>query len=320
MAKLIEFKHIYENKVCTDITKLLIFIKNILANCKKERLFHYPEGYLIPIRWSAIKNKLVIDLGTDLNRDLNGIDLDNTNYYFSNKPEYLEILNQLLSRISNDNLGDYYNIKKNQSKFIAIIYCLNTEKYYNLGLYSFTRTNKRKGVYHSNKKSILIDSSKEFKNNINNFYNVLNPSKSYFIKTYTSLYYDFIKHLKSKDYIFNLNNKSINISLQSLIENNLKFDYSLSHKRNKEIIENKKILPKEENIFKNNIVKYIVSIEFYNFLVENKIIDDYVYFYDDKTKLNYKIKDLKSLDYNNFNIEKSSKVEYNPYMLLPLKV
>lgn len=320
MAKLIEFKHVYENKVCTDINNLLIFIKNILANCKRERLFYYPEGYLIPIRWSAIKNKLVIDLGTDLNRDLNGIDLDNTNYYFSNKPEYLEILNQLLNKISNDNLGDYYNIKKNQSKFIAIIYCLNTKKYYNLGLYSFARTNKRKGVYHSNKKSILLDNSKEFKNNINNFYNVLNPSKSYIIKTYTSLYYDFIKHLKSKDYNFNLNNKSINISLQSSIENNLKFDYSLSHKRNKEIIENKEILAKEENIFKNNIIKYIVSIEFYNFLVENKIIDDYVYFYDDKTKLNYKIKDLKSLDYSNFNIEKNNKVEYNPYMLLPVKV
>lgn len=320
MAKLIEFKHVYENKVCTDIAKLLIFIKNILANCKRERLFHYPEGYLIPIRWSAEKNKLVVDLGTNLNRDLIGVDLDNVNFYFSDKPEYLDVLRQILKEISNDKLGDYYNIKKNQSKFIAIIYCLNTKKYYNIGLYSFVKTNKRKGVYHSSKKSVLLDNSKEFKNSISDFFNAIKPSESYTIKTYSNLYYDFIKHLNSKDYNFNLNNKSINISLQNAIENNLKFDYSLSHKRNKEIIENKEILAKEENIFKNNIIKYIVSIEFYNFLVENKIIDDYVYFYDDKTKLNYKIKDLKSLDYSNFNIEKSNKVEYNPYMLLPVKV
>ncbi len=320
MAKLIEFKHIYENKVCTDITKLLIFIKNILANCKRERLFHYPEGHLIPIRWSAAKNKLVVDLGTNLNRDLNGIYLDNINFYFGDKPEYLQILSYLLKEISNDDLGDYYNIKKNQSKFIAIIYCLKTEKYYNIGLYSFVKTNKRKGVYHSSKKSVLLDNSKEFKNSISNFFNIINSAESYIIKSYSNLYYDFIKHLNCKDYNFNLNNRIINVSLQDSIENNIKFDYSLSHKRNKEILESKEILDKEENILKSNIVKYLVSLEFYNFLVESKIVNDYVYFYDDKTKLNYKIKDLKSLDYNNSNIEKSNKGVYNSYLLLPVKM
>jgi len=320
MAKLIEFKHIYENKVCTDITKLLIFIKNILSNCKRERLFHYPEGHLIPIRWSAAKNKLVVDLGTNLNRDLNGIYLDNINFYFGDKPEYLQILSYLLKEISNDDLGDYYNIKKNQSKFIAIIYCLKTEKYYNIGLYSFVKTNKRKGVYHSSKKSVLLDNSKEFKNSISNFFNIINSAESYIIKSYSNLYYDFIKHLNCKDYNFNLNNRIINVSLQDSIENNIKFDYSLSHKRNKEILESKEILDKEENILKSNIVKYLVSLEFYNFLVESKIVNDYVYFYDDKTKLNYKIKDLKSLDYNNSNIEKSNKGVYNSYLLLPVKM
>jgi hypothetical protein len=320
MAKLIEFKHIYENKVCTDITKLLIFIKNILANCKRERLFHYPEGHLIPIRWSAEKNKLVVDLGTNLNRDLSGIDLDNVKFYFSDKPEYLQILSCLLKETSKNDLGNYYNIKKNQSKFIAIIYCLNTKKYYNVGLYSFVKTNKRKGVYHSNKKSVLLDNSKEFKNSISNLFNVINPSESYIIKTYSNLYYDFIKHLNCKDYNFNLNNGTINLSLQDAIENNLKFDYSLSHKRNKEILESKEILDKEKNILKSNIVKYLVSLEFYNFLIESKIINDYVYYYDDKTKLNFKIKDLKVLNYNNFSIEKSDKEEYNPYLLLPVKM
>lgn len=320
MAKLVEFKYIYENKVCTDINKLLIFIKNILANCKRERLFYYPEGYFIPVRWSSIKNRLVIDLGTNLSRDLNGIDLNNLNTYFSNKPNYLEILSFLLKEISNDSLGNYYNIKKNQSKFIAIIYCLKTEKYYNLGLYSFVKTNKRKGVFHSSKKSILLDNSKEFKKNISNFFNVIKPAESYIIKSYSNLYYDFIKHLNSKDYYFNLNNKTICISLQNEIENNLKFNYLLSHKRIKEILESKKILDKEENILKSNIVKYLITLEFYSFLIENKIINDYVYFYDDKTKLNYKIKDLKSLDYGNFNIGQSCKIEYDPYVLLPVKV
>ena len=166
----------------------------------------------------------------------------------------------------------------------------------------------------------MLDNSKEFKNSINNFFNVINPARSYIVQTYNDLYCDFIKHLNCKDYIFNLNNRKINISLQDSIKNNLKFDYSLCHKRNKAILESKEILDKEENILKSNIVKYLVSLEFYNFLIENKIINDYVYFYDDKTKLNYKIKDLKNLDYNNFNIEKSNKGEYNPYLLLPVKM
>ena len=230
------------------------------------------------------------------------------------------MLRQLLKEISNDKLGDYYNIKKNQSKFIAIIYCLHTKKYYNIGLYSFVKTNKRKGVYHSSKKSVLLDNSKEFKNSISKFFNVIKPSETYIIKTYSNLYYDFIKHLNCKDYNFNLNNKSVNISLQNVIKNNLKFDYSLSCKRIKEIIESKEILDKEENILKHNVTKNLVSLEFYNFLIENKIINDYVYFYDDKTKLNYKIKDLKSLDYSSSNIKKSNNVEYDPYMLLPIKM
>ena len=40
MAKLIEFKHVYENKVCNDTGKLLAFIKNILLSSKKKKLFH----------------------------------------------------------------------------------------------------------------------------------------------------------------------------------------------------------------------------------------------------------------------------------------
>jgi len=75
MAKLIEFKHVYENKVCTDVTKLLIFIKNILLSSKKKKLFFYPEGYLMPVRWSGNSHQWVIDLGTNLDRDIKGITL-----------------------------------------------------------------------------------------------------------------------------------------------------------------------------------------------------------------------------------------------------
>ena len=321
MAKLIEFKYIYDNKVCTDVSKLLIFIKNILANCKRERLFHYPDGYLLPVRWSREKNRFVIDLGTSLDRDLSGIDIDNASLHFRNKPEYLKILCNLLEKLSCDDLGDYYNIKKNQSKFIAVVFCLRSNEYYNIGLHTFVATNKRKGVYNSsNNKSALLDNSKEFKLNINNFFNIIKSADSYIIKSYSHLYSDFISLLNSKSYNFQLDNRNLNINLQEHIKNNLKFNSSLSHKRNKEIIESKRILEKEKDIVMGSIVKHLISLEFYSFLIENKIIKDYVYYYDDKTKLNYKIKDLKQIDFNNISTEETSYKEHNPYLLLPIKI
>ena len=320
MSKLIEFKHIYENAVCTDSRKLLIFIKNILANCKRERLFHYPEGYTIPLRWSKPKNKIVIDLGTNLDRDIQGIDKDNIRTNFAKNPIFQHILENLLENIDSSKLNDYYNIEKNQSKFIAIVYCLKTEEYYNLGLYSFAKTHKRIGVYHRSKKSILLDNSKEFKKNINNMYSIIKPINSYIIKVYSNLYYDFINYLNSKSYMFKLNNRKIDISLQEIVENNLKFEYSLSHKRNKEILISKEILEKEELIFKNNIARYLISVEFFNFMIENNIINSYAYYYDDRTDTNYKIKNFDKLSFNSKEVEKNNKEDLNPYILLPLKV
>lgn len=319
MSKLIEFKHIYENKACTDTKKFLIFIKNILANCKKERLFHYPEGYLIPIRWSELKKSFVVDLGTNLNRDTLGIDLNNLSLHFNKDTEYFTILENLLKSLDNNKLNEYYNIKKNQSKFIAVIYCLKLKKYFNIGLYSFVKTNKRAGVYHKNKKSVLIDNSRYFKENIYNFCNMLYPSNSYIIKSYRTLYEDLIKFLKTKKYVFLLKNNNITIDLQKIIENNLSFDFSLTNKRNKEIIKTNQVLVKEESTFEKNIARYLLADETYNFLIEKEIINNSSYYYDDQTDTNYKIKSIESVNFDSKeNMQKKNKC-FNPYLLMPLK-
>lgn len=319
MSKLIDFKHISDNKVCTDVNRLLIFIKYMFLNCKKNNLFYYPEGYMLPLRWSSSKNKLVIDLGTDLNRDLQGIDLDNFEDYFSKNIEYLEILKKLLLSIENKSLENYYNIEKNQSKFIAIVYCLNTESFYNLGLYSFVKTNKRQGLDVTGKKSVLIDNSEEFKNRINDYLDLIVPSRSSVLKDYRSLYKKFTSFILNKTYKFNLNEREINIEIQSAISKNTKFEFSLSNKRVKEIFNTKVIFAKEEKYLTENLIRYIIGNELFNFLLENDLIKSNVYFYDNKSGINYKIKkanEIKVLDTKNKSIDE---IEFNMNLLMPAK-
>tara|TARA_Y200000002_G_C22685513_1_gene665819 strand:- start:1284 stop:2234 length:951 start_codon:yes stop_codon:yes gene_type:complete len=315
MSKLIEFKNIFENKVCKDVKSLLIFIKYIFASCKKQRLFYYPEGYLIPIRWSNLKNKFVIDLGTNLNRDIEGIDLKNIDLFFNKNEEYVLALKNLLKQVSNIDLGNFYNLQKNESKFIAIVFCLKNKRYYNLGLYSYVKTNKRLGVYHKTQKSILIDNTKDFKDNITNKINSVNPIDYHTISDYRILYNKFISYLKNKEYIFSLNNKTVSINLKEDIERNTSFKNQIKNSRLKTILLTNEINNSEEFILRNNIVKNIISLELYNFLFENSIINSAVYFYDDKSGINYKIKSIEKTTGN--LIKKESK--NSNIFLLPVK-
>lgn len=319
MSKLIDFKYTSDNKVCTDVSRLLVFIKYMFLNCKKNNLFYYPEGYMLPVRWSSLKNKLVIDLGTDLDRDIQGIDLENFKVYFSKNIEYLEILKKLLLSIENKSLENYYNIEKNQSKFIAIVYCLNSEQFYNLGLYSFTKSNKRQGLDIVGKKSVLIDNSGDFKCKINSYLDLITPSKSCSLKDYRALYKNFTSFILNKTYTFSLEGRKINIDMKSIILSNTKFAFSLSNKRVKEILNTKTILAKEEKYLTENLIRHIIDNELFNFLLQNNIIKSNVYFYDNKTGVNYKIKKASEVKTLESKKKLTDKPEYNINLLIPAK-
>jgi hypothetical protein len=320
MSKLIDFLNVYDNRVCTDVGKLLVFIKNIFASCKKQRLFNYYQGYVFAIRWSNEKNKIVIDMGTSLERDISGIDLQNINKHYRKDHYLYNIFTRLLSSIDSKNLNDYYNIKKNPSKFIAITYSENTSTFYTLGLYSFTKTKKRIGVYHKKNKSILIDNTVKFKNDINSLFDILKPVMPVYINDHRKIYNMFISQLKSKTYLFNSTNRNHAFNFNTIIKDNIKFDYKISCKRVKEIITTENITEDEVSIYKSNIARQMIALEMYNFLFENNIVNNFVYYYDDKTDTNYKIKNLETLNFNDNNINLTTNKLCDPYLLLPLKV
>ncbi len=319
MAKLIHFKKIYENNVCTDVSKLLIFIKNILLSSKKNNLFYYPEGYLFPVRWSSNYNSWVIDLGTDQQRDIKGIAMFNIDVYFKENNKYKTLLKNLLRVINTDsNIKNYYNLQKNENKFIAVYYSLENEKYYNVGLYTFAKSKCRNAPYSKNK-SILLDNSVDFKNSIYNYCNLLNPNLQIKIKNYRDVYLQFYEFLKNKKYKFTSENQDIEIDLNRHIQKNTKFKYNISRQRIKEIIKNKEIQNKESTFFLENIISYLITYELYNFLLLNNFINGYVYYYDKNTQSHYLLKDSNSF----FDMEeerKDKKEDFidSKYLLMPV--
>ena len=305
MSKLIEFKNICENKVCNDTGKLLVFIKNILLSSKRNKLFFYPEGYLMPIRWSSNLDQWVIDLGTNLDRDIKGITLKNIDFYFNNNIEFKNKIKSLLVLLrKNKNIENYYNLQKNENKFIAVYYSIHTETYYNIGLFTYTNSKKRSGPYSKDKKSLLIDNSNEFKDKINSILPDIISSDCYVINNYRNVFSDFINYINNISCEFTINNTVKKVYLKECIEKKLKFKYNYTNKRNKEILLNKKVKSSELNDFLENILRYWISFELYNFLIKNKHILDYAYYFDEKTGINYILKSNTSA-YNKLETKES---------------
>ncbi len=321
MSKLIEFKHIYENKVCINCNTFLLFIRNVFINSKKNCLFRYPEGFLLPLRWSGYKKEYVVDLGTNLCRDISGISLNNIDKFYKENNDFKNALKKLLENTNKKNLENYYNIHKNENKFIAVYYSLDEKKYYNIGLYTFTKSKKRNGPYHSSKKSLLIDNTEEFKVKIYNTFPIINASENYKITNARTLYNKFLEEIKNKKFVINSLNKKIIIDLKEEIAKNTKFKNTIKKERIKEIIRTSSCCNKEEEFLIENILKNIISLELYEFLYKNNIIKSKVYYYDNLSDTNFIIKDLsnafKDIE-TNTNQTKNLSIDYN--FMLPKKL
>jgi hypothetical protein len=321
MSKLIEFKHIYENKVCINCNTLLLFIRNIFSTSKKNCLFRYPEGYLLPLRWSSQKKEYVIDLGTSLQRDISGISLDNIDRFFKVNNDFKNAIRKILENTRNNNLDNYYNIHKNENKFIAVYYSLDEQKYYNTGLYTFTKSKKRNGPYHSSKKSLLIDKSEEFKNKIYDTFPIINAAENYKITESRTLYNKFLEEIKNKKFEINSSSKKILIDLKEEIEKNTKFKNTIKKERIKEIIKTGICNNKEEEFLIENILKNIISLELYNFLIKNNIIKSKVYYYDSLSDTNFIIKDLSnSFKDTEMTINQAETLNIDYSFMLPKKL
>lgn len=167
MSNLIEYFHPYQVKNINSINEYLFLLKNMLRIISSSTFKEKVKGINIPIRWSNKFSTWVVDFGSDKQRDIEGIHLNNLRFYYDESSETFNSINHVLNKIKNssslNDFGNKFKLFKNENRFINFI--LNKNKIYLTGLYNRCQTKKRSGIYSSkNLKSIEIDTSEDFLN------------------------------------------------------------------------------------------------------------------------------------------------------------
>ena len=202
MSRLIDIKHPFQIKDVKSINEYLFILKNILRIVSQKGAKEKPEGINIPIRWSSLFNDIVVDFGSNKQRDISGIHLDNLGLYFKESTEYFNSIAYLLSNLKNCSnsaaLFEKYKLIKNENRFLNLI--VDKEKIYFTGLYNRCQTSKRSGIYSSQrKKSILIDNSNELFKNIQKELNFIIQLQDYKLeKDYNAIYLSFLEKINTE--------------------------------------------------------------------------------------------------------------------------
>lgn len=304
MSKLIDIKHPFQIKDVKSINEYLFILKNILRSIDQKGAKEKPDGFNIPVRWSNKCNDFVIDFGSDKQRDITGIHLDNSSFYYSSDLEALNNINYVLNKIKNcsniEKIAIQYKLKKNENRFLNFV--LSDKKIYFTGLYNRCQTKKRSGIYSvNNKKSILIDNSSEFSNEVKKFFTFLETTKKTFLEVnYNSLYLKFLEKIETTEYT--LKNKSdidTFIKLKDYIHKDLK-------KVNIKISDYIKLLNKEIYFSENYLFWFFIYdiTLIYNNIVVNHLKDKSIHnivIYDNIS--NNLIKIVNSYKIDNFKKE-----------------
>ena len=211
MPKLISLEHPYEIKQINNIQQFLVFAKNLIRIICTKGCQEKIDGILVPVRWSKEKKNWVVDRGTSLKRDKEGIDLDNLKMYYTKDDIMYDAVQFVLNTVNSlDNInviGQDYGLFKNSSKFIAFEYVNNktnivdykNQCVYMLGLYQ--RHNKNRDIVYNKKntQSTLLSHDDTFKKRF--VHKDLNIPKFFKLnKNYKQVYSEFLSELQEKNF------------------------------------------------------------------------------------------------------------------------
>lgn len=333
MSKLLELIHPYQVKGIKNIQDYLSVLKNVTRTLEQKGYKEKMDGILVPVRWSIKKECWVVDRGTLLQRDIDGVslfDLHHANFPNELKIAVRYILEEFSKNEELDSFCENLGLKKNETKFIAFEYVCgltNRIKYdirtaYPLGLFYMNR----------NKKSSIIDISEEFASNLSsfssNFKNNLHKKTN---KNY--LFEKFISELKNAEIELFVDNNKKTISIKELMLENKKIykdKITINNKKHYSLSSNLFTKIKKENIT-NSVytkIKSDFALMYINELYGNFIKDalglsdaEGVVVHDKKNNLLYKI--TGGFYYNTESVINSNKKEINKqnysnsYNLLP---
>ena len=181
---------------------------------------------MIPVRWSIKKNKLVIDRGTDLFRDIEGVGKEDINIYFKKNEDFkrgCEKIFELSLKKEFFNILNKYKLDINENRFIVFRYYIEENILEIMGLFFRCETKKRSGMFHKSLRSILVNSSEEFFEEFNIFSDFVKTDNRVKIRNYLKVYNDFLNYIE--------NNKVKNISEEVLWKDLIKENLVLSDRK-----------------------------------------------------------------------------------------
>jgi len=194
MPKLIDHKHPYQIKNLNSISEYLFLLKNLLRIISSSKIQQKIEGINLPVRWSLKYSSWVVDFGSDKQRDIEGIHLNNLRFYYDESTEIFNSIANILKKLKNCNnvneLGNDFKLFKNENRFLNFI--IKENKFFLTGLYNRCQTKKRSGIFsNKNFKSIIIDNSEEFLNLSKNKLNFI------FVPEFYNLNFDYLLEYKN---------------------------------------------------------------------------------------------------------------------------
>ena len=260
----------------------LIFVKNIFRIFEKSGFLLKEKGYYTSVRWSHQYNCFVLDNGTNKNRDICGINLDNLSYYYDLDSDVYKIYRKILTNIKNsDSLNDIfekYNLKKNFTK--CIILYLSNESYYVKGIFQICSTKKREGcLCHNNEKYKVISVLDEVNNEITNSIKA-NTQKVLTIKNYIKTYSDFIQFINNKKYT--VLSENMFLDLENILHKNKSFvkaDKNRTYSDYKAFISSNndnKIQYYELFFLERALLEFIQSLGYENFVCFDKTTNKFL--------------------------------------------
>jgi hypothetical protein len=202
-SKIIEEVHPTELYSINTFGKLLTLHKNILRVIEKKGCIAKNECFLLLLKWSKESNEWVLDRGTNLDRDIVGIKEEELEHYLKCNLKMLVGAKKLIFEVNNNKkfneLCNTIGVFKNNTKFLAFEFEVESECLYPIGLFQFCQHKKRKGLYTNTKKrSVNIDISESFIDTVvNTSSKFKNKDRVYLGKNYKTVYREYILYLKS---------------------------------------------------------------------------------------------------------------------------
>jgi len=345
MSKLIQVKHPYQVNNLKNLNDYLMTIKYLTNLLQKEGFVEKKDGILIPVRWSIKNNSFVVDRGTDLTRDIYGIDEKNIDYY--KIPIELKIgIRYVLNAVNNNDffkLAETFGLIKNEQRFIAFEFVNGlTNKIdnkiiscYPIGLFIRGNSDIREGVYTKTGNAQLIDNSNNFCESIYNT-NRDKFSLNKIKKTdKINIFENFISDINKYSIDIEIAGTKYSINLKSFLQDSLLKNFN----KKKISLHNKKYSNFSVELYskiKNNQINEFINFNEYKTsfvcLYINELYGDYLkallfnnnieglVIQDKKNNLLYKFTgsfNLIESKINKENVVKEEKLNYNNFSFIP---